>query len=158
MKIVDVAEQHPPFDVPSGLAESLIAAGTHKQFISSKPKTIQRLTWRACRGARIEDVLDAPFIAYKCDGCGNNGQMSGPTCHRTQTVRCCGVSTKVPDGIAKQFVQFRQEWEPKHKKYVDAVRRNLADQEKTRKAVVETENLRLATQLRTGTNVTAIES
>ena len=149
MKLVDVAEQHPPFDVPSGLAAGLIAAGTHKQYVSNKPKTVQRLTWRACRGARIEDVFDAPFITYKCDGCGNSGQISGPSCHKTQVVRCCGVSTKVPDDIAKQFVQFRQEWEPKHKKYRKAVQQAAEDQEKTRKAAVETENLRLATQLRT---------
>ena len=158
MKLIDVEELHPPFDVPSGQAEALIATGKCKQYITNKPKTVQRLTWRVCRGARIEDVLDAPFITYKCDGCGNSGQMSGPTCHKTQVARCCGASTKVPAGIADRFAQLRKEYEPNNKKYRKAVQQQADDEEKKRQAVLQTEHQRLAHQLRTGIDVTAIES
>jgi hypothetical protein len=157
MKVVDVAEQHPPFDVPSGLAQSLIAAGTHKQYVSNKPKTQQQLTWKACRGSEYNGVLEPPFIFYRCSGCSNSGQISGPTCHRTQTVRCCGSQAKVPDDIAEQFAKLRKEYEPNNRKYQKAVQQAAQYEEKKRQAVLEQERRLLAKELRTGTSVTAIE-
>jgi hypothetical protein len=157
MKLVDVEEKFPPFDVPSGLAAGLIAAGTHKQYVSNKPKTVQRLTWRACRGPEYNGVLEPPFIFYRCEGCTNSGQMSGPTCHRTQIVRCCGAQAKVPDEIAEKFVALRKEYEPNNRKYMKAVKQAAEDQEKKRQAVLLEERRILAKQLRTGANVTAVE-
>jgi hypothetical protein len=149
MKLIDLEEKHEPFDCASGMAEGLLATGQFKQYTDPiKPKPVQRLTWRAHRGQRIEDVLDAPFVTYKCATCGNSGTISGPSCHKTQVARCCGGTSKVPDDIAKQFVQFRKEWEPKHQKYVKAIQQNLEDREKTRKAAVDADNRRLAVQLR----------
>lgn len=149
MKLIDVKELHEPFDCASGMAEGLLATGNFKQFIvPDKPKPIQRLTWRVHRGARIQDVLDAPFITYRCEACSNAGTITGPTCHKTQVVRCCGVTTRVPDDVAAQFANLRKEWEPRHRKYTEAVRKAAEDREKTRKEAVEIENRRIATQLR----------
>jgi hypothetical protein len=149
MKLVDVEEKHEPFDCASGMAAGLLATGNFKQYIPpEKPQRTQDLSLAAKQGTRFEGIWDSPFIVFHCKTCGNTGTMSGPTCHKTQTVRCCGVNTPVPEYIAQEYATLRKEWEPRHKRYVDSVRRAQQEQERIRKAANETENRRLATQLR----------
>src|SRR5690242_19530183 len=113
MKVIDVAEKFPVFDVPTGLAVSLIAAGTHKQFIPTpKPAPAAKTTWWIVRGQQIEDYEFPPEIRYRCDTCGGHiGVMQGPTVERTQKFLHCKTQESVPDDIQRQYREMRQSWE-----------------------------------------------
>lgn len=153
MKLIDVQELHPPFDVPSGMAAGLLAGPEpkFKQYIppsDDKPKKQQDLSWAAKPGARVEGIWDSPYIVCHCKTCGDTAIFTGSTCHRTQIQRCCGGSSKVPEHIAAEYAALRKAWEPKHKKYRESVRRNEAERERIRKAANEEENRILATKLR----------
>jgi hypothetical protein len=150
MKLIDVEEKFPPFDLPTGLAVERIESGKFKQYIpADKPKPVQQLTWRVFRGEENRGVLDPPFITYHCASCCNGGQMSGPSCHKTQVARCCGGFTTVPSDIAERFVALRKEYEPNNRKYMKAVKQAADEQEKKRQAVLLEERRILARQLRT---------
>ncbi len=148
MKLIDKDEKHPPFDCASGMAEGLLATGNFKVYTPpEKPKRTQDLVWKVFEGQTIEGIVDPPFITYHCNTCSNNGHISGPTAHKTQVARCCGTFSKVPDHIADQYVALRKKWEPKHKRYIEAIRRRAEDREKMRQALLLEDRRRLATQL-----------
>src|SRR5712672_4218228 len=116
MKIVDVQEKHQPFDVASGLAESLIAQGTHKQFIKLDPAPLPNTRWSVREGDRVEDYIHPPQIWYSCSSCGNKGFMEGPNCHRTQKFFHCLVQEQVPPAVQQQYADLRKAWEKRFRR------------------------------------------
>src|SRR5712671_5788793 len=112
MKVIDVAEKHPAFDIPNGLGQSLIAAGTHKLFVPVahlfKPANT---TWWVTRGHQLEDVEFSPEIRFRCDTCNSGiGVMSGPTA-QTQKFTHCRIHEDVPQDIQRQYKDMRANWE-----------------------------------------------
>jgi len=122
MKLVDKSRKHPPFDAPSGLAEALIAAGTAEKYEEPAPKKLPPDTeWRVVREPmRCNDGVsfNSSYISARCHTCQQAIQMSGPTCHRTQQFRHCGIAESVPDNIAREYTKALREPLERHEEKI----------------------------------------
>lgn len=107
MKLIDKQHKHPPFDAPAGMAESLISAGTAERYVEPTPKKLApSSSWRV-----VEDPMYANdgvhtyrcYILATCSTCGGAMRAAGPTAHRTQTFRHCGVNEEVPQDIRREY-------------------------------------------------------
>jgi hypothetical protein len=92
-------------------------------------------------------VLDAPYITYHCDGCSGGGTLTGPTAHKTQVVRCCGGTSKVPDEIGDEFAKLRKAWEPTHRRVAESKLKKDAEVERQLQEKRRQEYLILGTKL-----------
>jgi hypothetical protein len=115
MKLIDIEEKHPPFDVASGMAAALIAAGTAKKYEPLVPASVPNTTWKATEGYRGPDHVESPVIRYSCASCGIRGTMSGPSCEKTQKFHHCGTSESVPEDVQRTFRVLRIAWDRTHK-------------------------------------------
>jgi hypothetical protein len=116
MKVIDPQELKPPYDVASGLAETLIAAGLAKKYEPLIPAKMPQTAWQATEGFRMEDDVESPIIRYSCASCGLKGQMSGPNCETTQKLHHCNSVEAVPGDVQRTFRTLRIAWERTHKR------------------------------------------
>jgi hypothetical protein len=115
MKLVDVDELKPPFDVASGMAEALIATGKVKRYAPVIPAKLPKTTWQAREGYRGQDYVESPVIVYACASCGSRGELSGPTCEEPQRLSHCNTSEAVPADVQRAFRVLRIAWDRTHK-------------------------------------------
>jgi hypothetical protein len=115
MKLIDVEEKHPPFDVASGQAEALLATGKVKKYDTSLKEALTPYhvtTFRVMTGHQVEDYQFPPEIGWTCGHCGP-GRISGPNAHKQRIyhVPPHGFVEEIPSDIATQFIAARKAWE-----------------------------------------------
>lgn len=113
MKLVDKQHLHPPFDVPSGQAEALLATGTVERYEEPRPRKLPPDTqWSVSREPMYASdgvhVYRAVIVAH-CRTCASAARFAGPTAHKTQRFRHCGISEEVPHEIGKQYEAILRE-------------------------------------------------
>jgi hypothetical protein len=64
MKLQDKEKKHPPFDVPAGLAEALLAQG-YVKIEPATPKPTPNLQWAARPGIREQDYQHPPIVSHR---------------------------------------------------------------------------------------------
>lgn len=116
MKLIDIKELNPPYDLPKGLGEALIASGLAKKYEPFTPAALPNTTWKACEGYRGRDYVEAPRIVFSCSSCGNRGQMEGPNCEKTQSFVHCDTTEFVPAEVKKEFRRLRDAWDRSHRR------------------------------------------
>jgi hypothetical protein len=109
MKIAYVASPDFPFDKSRPEAEAMIEAGIAKPFVAVAPARVPDAKWAVNVWASDKQ----PYIAASCNACGNRVQFTGPTAHRTQQFRHCGVAENAPSHIQEEYVDRRANWKPK---------------------------------------------
>jgi hypothetical protein len=107
MKIYYAGTPEVPFNKPRAEAEAMIAAGIAFAYVAPAPPArkpdAQFAVHRTTRSKQ-------PFIAASCNSCGSKAQFTGPTAHKTQVFRHCGVTDAVPEHIAEQYAKLRAKW------------------------------------------------
>jgi hypothetical protein len=98
-----------PFEVARGLAEILIAEGKVHAYSEPVAKKIPDAKF----GLNRDQYDGEPYITATCTGCDNRTRFTGPTAHKTQVFRHCGVTDRIPQDIAEQYERARQNWKPK---------------------------------------------
>jgi hypothetical protein len=109
MKIINLLPNAQPYDVPRQHAEGLIAAGIAKAYVEPVAKKIPNAKF----GLHLDQYEGEPYITATCTGCDNRTRFTGPTAHKTQVFRHCGVTDRIPQDIAEQYERARQNWKPK---------------------------------------------
>jgi hypothetical protein len=109
MKIAYIASPNFPFHKPRPEAEAMIQAGIAQPFVEAAPARLPDAKW----AVSVRSIDKQPYIAASCSSCGNRVQFTGPTAHRTQQFRHCGVSENAPEHIQEQYVEQRANWKPK---------------------------------------------
>lgn len=113
MKLIDKKHENAPFDVPAGLALALLATGTVEKYTDPEPKRpAPDSSWKVVREPMLcnDGANSNPcYIFARCASCQQTIQMSGPTVHRTQVFRHCGIAEPVPEEIAREYVKALRE-------------------------------------------------
>lgn len=106
MKIAYVASPDFPFDKPRPEAEAMIKAGIAKPWVEVPSVRVPVSFW----GVGNRDVDNQPYISASCNNCGNKVQFTGPTAHRTQQFRHCGVAENAPEHLQEEYLRRREIW------------------------------------------------
>jgi hypothetical protein len=114
MKIYYAGTPEVPFNKPRAEAEAMIASGIAFAYIEPQPVR----TPDAHFAVQIWKIGNQPYIAASCNGCGNKAQFSGPSAHRTQVFRHCGVTDAIPEHIAEDYAERFKKWKPTKKAFV----------------------------------------
>ena len=98
-----------PFEIARGLAEILIAEGKVHAYAEpvAKKNPDAKFGFNRCQ------YDGEPYITATCKGCDNRTRFTGPTAHRTQVFRHCGVTDRIPQDIAAEYERARKAWKPK---------------------------------------------
>jgi hypothetical protein len=97
-----------PFNKPKAEAEAMIAAGLAFKYVEPVPVR----TPKAHFTVQILPQSKEPYIAASCSGCSNKVQFHGPTAHKTQVFRHCGITDAVPERVADFYAKLRAKWKP----------------------------------------------
>ena len=106
MKLVYPSSPNLPFDKSRQEGQAMIAAGIAKPWVAVAPARIPDSKW----AVNVWSIDKQPYIAASCGSCGNKVQFSGPTAHRTQQFRHCGVAENAPEHIQEEYVDRRSNW------------------------------------------------
>jgi len=87
----------------------MIQAGIAQPYVEAAPARLPDAKW----AVSVWSIDKQPYIAASCSSCGNRVQFTGPTAHRTQQFRHCGVSENAPEHIQEQYVEQRANWKPR---------------------------------------------
>jgi hypothetical protein len=109
MKIFYAGSPEVPFNKPRAEAEAMIASGI--AFLYVEPAPVRKPD--AQFAVQIWSNNNEPYVAASCNGCGNKAQFSGPSAHRTQVFRHCGITDQIPEDVAAEYVRRRAQWTPK---------------------------------------------
>jgi hypothetical protein len=108
MKIFYEGTPEVPFNKPRAEAEAMIAAGIAFKYVEPIPVRKPDANF----AVQVWSLDNQPFIAASCNGCGNKAQFSGPTAHRTQVFRHCGITDAIPEDVAADYAERRSKWKP----------------------------------------------
>jgi hypothetical protein len=107
MKIYYAGTPEVPFNKPRAEAEAMISAGIAFAYVALAPPVRKPDAQFAVHRTTLSKQ---PFIAASCNSCGSKAQFTGPTAHKTQFFRHCGVTDAVPEHIAEQYGNLRAKW------------------------------------------------
>jgi len=111
MKLQEPEKKDPPFDVPPGLAEALLAQG----YVKIEPvvkAAVPNAQWAARQGVREADYQFPPYLVYSCSTCGNRQTTESKrgTAHLSAELRHCGVVDRCPEDVAAKYLELFNEW------------------------------------------------
>jgi hypothetical protein len=107
MKIFYAGTPEVPFNKPRAEAEAMIAAGIAFAYVAPAAPVREPDAQFAVHRTTLSKQ---PFIAASCNSCGSKAQFTGPTAHKTQVFRHCGVTDSIPEHIAEEYAKLRAKW------------------------------------------------
>ena len=110
------------FDIDGKIARALIAAGTHVEYIAPEPVRVPCTTWAAGWLPAQLGIPREPAITAKCTTCSGAATLTGPTAHRTQVFRHCGVVENIPRDVSAQYAGMRKQMAEDEKARIDRAR------------------------------------
>jgi hypothetical protein len=122
MKLQDKERQHPPFDVPSGMAAALLTQG----FIKVEPeikRPTPNLQWAARPGVREQDYQHQPYLVCSCSTCDQRFTIDSKkgTAHISAEIRHCGVVDRCPADAAAKYLKLFNDWKSRSRRPVAKV-------------------------------------
>jgi hypothetical protein len=109
MRIYFAGSPEVPFNKPRAEAQAMVAAGIAFKYVEPSPVRMPDAQF----AVQIATFDNEPFITASCSGCSNKARFTGPTCHKTQVFRHCGITDQIPEDIAEHYAELRSKWNPK---------------------------------------------